>query len=128
MKMERICCDEYRLVGRARASRLAVSLCWFDKTLSSVKKQFPWANHVPAALVRFIGVSELLGGIGLIMPAVTHLLPWLTEAAAIGLALVMICAAIFHASRREFSMIGFNILLLLLAAFVVIGRLTLAPF
>src|SRR5215467_13644831 len=96
--------------------------------LPTVKKNFPWANHVPAALVRFIGVSELLGGIGLILPAVTHILPWLTVAAALGLALVMISAAIFHASRREFSMIGFNIVLLLFAAFVVVGRVTLAPF
>jgi uncharacterized membrane protein len=96
--------------------------------LPTVKKNFPWANDVPAALVRFIGVCELLGGIGLILPAVTHILPWLTMAAATGLALVMISAVIFHASRREFSMIGFNIALLLLAAFVVVGRVTLAPF
>jgi putative oxidoreductase len=96
--------------------------------LPTVKKNFSWANHVPGTLVRFIGVSELLGGLGLILPAVTHMLPWLTVAAAIGLALVMISAAIFHASRREFSMISFNIVLLLLAAFVVVGRVTLAPF
>jgi putative oxidoreductase len=96
--------------------------------LPAVKKSFPWANHVPAAWVRLIGVSELLGGIGLILPAVTHILPWLTVAAAIGLALVMICAAAFHASRREFSMIGFNIVLLGLSAFVVVGRLLWAPF
>ena len=95
--------------------------------LPTVKKNFSWANHVPGALVRFIGVSELVGGIGLILPAVTHILPWLTVAAAIGLALVMISAAIFHASRREFSMIGFTIVLLLLATFVVVGRVTLAP-
>ena len=43
--------------------------------LPTVKKNFPWANHVPAALVRFIGVCELLGGIGLIVPAVTGFLP-----------------------------------------------------
>ena len=78
--------------------------------------------------MRFIGAGELLGGIGLILPAVTNILPWLTVAAATGLALVMISAAIFHASRREFSMVGFNIVLLLLAAFVVVGRVTLAPF
>ena len=119
-------------MGRSRASCLAVSVCRFDESL------LPTANGQEAVSLsrttcppHWCASSEgveLLGGIGLILPAVTHILPWLTVAAAIGLALVMISAAIFHASRREFSIIGFNIVLLLLAAFVVIGRLTLAPF
>jgi uncharacterized membrane protein len=95
--------------------------------LATVKKNMPWANHVPAGLVRFIGIAELLGAIGLILPAVTHILPWLTIAAAGGLVLAMICAAIYHASRREFSSIGVNVVLLLLAAFILLGRAMLAP-
>lgn len=90
--------------------------------LPAVKKSFPWANHVPAGLTRFIGLSESLGALGLILPAATGILPWLTIAAAIGLALVMLCAALFHASRREFSVIGINVVLLGLSLFVVIGR------
>ncbi len=95
--------------------------------LANVKKNFDWANHVPGWLVRFIGASELLGGIGLVLPPVTHILPWLAIAAGIGLAIVMICAAVFHASRREFSSIGFNAILLILVLFIVIGRLVV-PF
>ena len=86
-----------------------------------------FANVVPAALVRFIGVAELLGAIGLIVPAITGIQSWLTVAAAGGLALVMLLAAIYHASRREYSHIGANVVLLLLAAFILVGRWVLAP-
>src|SRR5689334_5624783 len=95
--------------------------------LPTVKKNFPWANHVPAGLTRFIGISELLGALGLVLPAVTGILPWLLIAAALGLAVVMVCALIFHLSRREFSVIGMNLILLLLALFIALDRLVLAP-
>src|ERR1051326_8521742 len=70
--------------------------------LATVKKSLPWANNAPAACIRFIGIAELLGAIGLILPAITGIQPRLTVAAAIGLMLVMVCAIVFHASRREF--------------------------
>ena len=90
--------------------------------LSTVKKFFPWANHVPSHLIRFIGLSELFGAMGLILPAVTGILTWLTIAAGIGLVLVMLSAAFFHGSRREFSGIGLTVVLFGLLLFVVIGR------
>jgi putative oxidoreductase len=92
------------------------------RPLAKVQQLFPWANHVPAALVRFIGVSECLGGIGLVLPSAVGIFPWLTVAAAAGLALLMLCAALFHASRREFPSIGANAVLLLLSMVIVIGR------
>jgi hypothetical protein len=55
------------------------------------------------------------------------MLPWLTVAAAIGLVLVMLSAAIFHAARREYSHIGANVALLVLATFIVLGRWALVP-
>jgi putative oxidoreductase len=109
---------------------LAFLLAGFMKTfmpLETVKKNMAFANVVPAALVRFIGGAELLGAIGLIVPAVTGIQSWLTVAAAGGLVLVMLLAAIYHASRREYSHIGVNIALLLLAAFILVGRWVLAP-
>jgi putative oxidoreductase len=42
-----------------------------------------WVKVVPQALTRFIGIAEILGAIGLILPALTHILPWLTIAAAL---------------------------------------------
>ncbi|GHO42204.1 DoxX family protein [Ktedonospora formicarum] len=89
---------------------------------TTVYRLFPWASHVPAALVRVIGASELLAGIGLVLPSAFLILPWLTTAAAAGLVLLMLSAALFHAWRREFSSIGITIVLLVLAMFIVIGR------
>lgn len=95
--------------------------------LNTVRKNMSWANDVGVPFVRFIGVAELLGGIGLILPAITGIQSWLTIAAALGLVVVMVSASIFHASRREYQNIGMNVVLLLLAAFIVLGRWALAP-
>jgi putative oxidoreductase len=95
--------------------------------VEQLKQQVPWTQDVPAPFVRLIGGAEVLAAIGLILPAVTGIASWLTEAAAGGLVIVMLSAAIFHSSRKEWSTIGGNAVLLLLAAFVVLGRWMLAP-
>jgi uncharacterized membrane protein YphA (DoxX/SURF4 family) len=87
----------------------------------------PWVKDVPRGLTTFIGVAELLGGLGLLLPALTGILPWLTPLAAAGLALIMLLAIGFHATRREWSAIGFNAVLLLLAVFVAYGRFVIVP-
>jgi uncharacterized membrane protein YphA (DoxX/SURF4 family) len=87
-----------------------------------------WVNSIrPSQFVRVIGVLEVLGAIGLILPGVTGILPWLTPVAAIGLVLTMIGAMMLHIRRGEASLIAPNIFLLLLAAFVVIGRFVVMP-
>ena len=91
------------------------------------KAQLKWVGDVSHGLVTFIGVSELLGGIGLILPALTRILPWLTPLAAVGLAVVMVLASGFHATRREYSNIATNAVLFVLAAFVAYGRFVIAP-
>ncbi len=48
-------------------------------------RQMPYIQAIPTAFRRAIGTAEAMGGIGLIMPALTHILPWLTPHAAIGL-------------------------------------------
>ena len=84
---------------------------------------------MPTPFVRFIGVAELLAAIGLILPAVTGLASWLVAAAAAGLVIVQLSAAIFHSGRKEWQIIGGNIILLLLAAFIILGRWVLGtPF
>jgi uncharacterized membrane protein len=87
----------------------------------------PWVKDVPRGLTRFIGVAELLGGLGLLLPALTGMWPWLTPLAATGLALIMLLAAGFHATRREWSGIATNSVLLVLAAFVAYGRFFVLP-
>jgi putative oxidoreductase len=95
--------------------------------LENLKKNMAWVGDVPAGLVRFIGIVEILGALGLILPKLTKIVPQLTIAAAIGLVLVMLSAAVFHARRKEFSNIGIDIVLLLLAAFVAVGYLLWVP-
>ena len=95
--------------------------------IPALSKRLTWAKDVPAPFVRFIGVAEILGALGLILPALTGVLPWLTVAAAIGLAIVMAAAIIFHILRGETNRIAFNIVFLLLLLFVTCGRIALAP-
>ncbi|MEH7014515.1 DoxX family protein [Neobacillus niacini] len=86
------------------------------------KASMPWVKDSSKGLVMFIGVAELLGGLGLILPYALGIAPILTPIAAIGLGVIMILAAVFHAKRKENQAIGMNIILLALAIFVAIGR------
>ena len=95
--------------------------------LATMRKKMTWANNFPAAFVRFIGIAELLGAIGLIAPAVTGIQSWLTLAAALGLVMVMVSASVFHASRREYQHLGIPLVVLGLSVFVVLGRGVLVP-
>lgn len=95
--------------------------------VDKVASMLPWARDVSSQWPRFIGTCEVLGALGLILPGVTHIQPWLTTVAAGGLAMIMIDAANFHRSRREFSVIPVNLALFVLAIVVVIGRWVLLP-
>lgn len=87
-----------------------------------------WAPDVSPALVRFIGVSEILGAIGLILPGWIGFWPRLTVPAASGLSFIMFSASIFHLIRGEYFALPLTVFLCALAAFVEHGRLKLAPF
>ena len=71
-------------------------------------------------LVTFIGLSELVGAVGLIVPLATGVAPVLTTLAALGLGIIMVLASLYHWRRNE-SAVG-PIVLLLLACFIVYGR------
>ena len=75
------------------------------------KKQMIWMQAVPSGVLTFIGTAEILGGIGLVLPALTNILPVLTPLAAIGLTIIMILAAILHFRRGETSAIVVNLVL-----------------
>ena len=95
--------------------------------MEALAAQMPWTAEVGAGLTRFIGYSELLGGLGLILPALLRIRPRLTALAAAALVVVMVLAAIFHITRGEFAGVGFNAILGGLAAFVAWGRFKKAP-
>jgi uncharacterized membrane protein YphA (DoxX/SURF4 family) len=82
----------------------------------------PWVGQFPAPAVKLIGLADLLGGIGVIAPTATGILPWLAPLAAAGLATMMVLAVLTHARRREPRSVGFNLILLSLAVTVAIGR------
>src|ERR1700733_12867767 len=73
-------------------------------------------------LVTFIGIAELAGALGLILPRLTGILPILTTWAAVGLATIMVLATGFHLMRGEFSHVAVTVVLFSLAAFVIYGR------
>ena len=74
------------------------------------------------------GTAEILGGLGLILPGLTGIRPELTIAAAIGLLLVMLGAAVWHVGREEFANVGTNIFNAAVMGYIAYGRWKLAPF
>ena len=90
---------------------------------AKAKGQLPWAKNRSDGFVRFVGTSELLGALGLILPLVTGILPWLTVLAAVGLTLIQLLAIFTeHLPKKEYNVIPMNLVLLALSVFVVIGR------
>ena len=96
--------------------------------LAVVVKTIFWVAYTPAPLVRFIGTCELLGAVGLILPAALKIRPQFTTLAAAGLSLIMLLANILHIYRGEYYVLPMTLLLLAMAAFVAYGRWKLAPF
>ena len=81
-----------------------------------------WTESFSPATIKAIGVAEVLGALGLILPAVLDVAPILVPIAAVGLALVMVGAATTHLSRGEKQMVVVNVVLAALALFVAWGR------
>lgn len=88
-----------------------------------VKKTWAWVNDVPKSLVIWIGIAELLGALGLVLPWALNITPVLTPIAAIALATVTLLGMLFHVSRKEYRELGVNIFFIVLALIVAFGRL-----
>ena len=81
-----------------------------------------WAQDFSPTSIRLIGLAEILGAIGLVLPAAVHIAPILVPLAAVGLALVMAGAAVVHARRKETVNIVVNVMLIAMAVVVAWGR------
>jgi hypothetical protein len=81
-----------------------------------------WMKDTSDAGVKAVGLVEILGALGVILPWLTGIASILTPIAAIGLVAVQIGALRVHLVRNERKPLPANLLLLLLAAFVAIGR------
>ena len=86
-----------------------------------------YAGDYPELLTRFIGTMEVLGALGIIVPAATRIAPRLTPLAALGFSIIQILAIGLHSSRGEFQVLPVNLVLLALSLFVLWGRLRKAP-
>jgi len=81
-----------------------------------------WAEDFGAGPVKLIGALEVLAALGLVLPPLVGVAESLAPAAATGLVVVMIGAAVTHGRRKELQMITVNVVLLALAAVVAWGR------
>ncbi len=84
-----------------------------------------WVEDFKVMEIKMIGLVEILGAIGLILPMVMNIFPFLTPIAASGLGVTMIVAAQTHLKRKESIFI--NIIFLIMALLIVLGRLLLVP-
>jgi DoxX-like protein len=82
---------------------------------------------LPGAFLRFIGVAEVLGALGLILPGLLRIRPGLTPLAAAGLVIIMIGATAIGLAVGDVAMTLIPLAVGLLAAFVAYGRWRLAP-
>ena len=104
---------------------LAFGAAGFMKATAPKEKlaeNMDWVEDFSERTIKLIGVAEVLGAVGLVLPAALDIAPVLTPLAATGLAVLMVLAAITHARRKEYPMIGVNVVLGGLALFVAIMR------
>jgi uncharacterized membrane protein YphA (DoxX/SURF4 family) len=109
------------------AAFIAAGAMKLTQPLAMLATALPWTADVPGALVRFIGVAEILGALGLVLPAATRILPRLTPLAAAALAVDMVLATLFHLVRGEAMAVPPTLVLAALLVFVAWGRAFRAP-
>ncbi|MFF7790620.1 DoxX family protein [Streptomyces sp. NPDC007991] len=81
-----------------------------------------WVNSFPAPGIKLLGLVEVLGAIGLVLPPLVGIAPVLAPVAAVGIVLIMIGAIVAHARASENSKIFMNVALSVLAVVVAWGR------
>jgi len=107
--------------GAAGAGKIASTK---DKLYSQGMK---FVEDFSANTIKAIGAAELLASVGLVLPALTGILPVLTPVAAGGLMIVQAGAAYTHVRRKENGMVAINAVLFIMAAFVAYGRFVAVP-
>lgn len=95
--------------------------------IAELSATMPWTGDVAPGFVRFIGLIDLAGGIGILLPSLTRIQPRLTVLAALGCIVLQTLAFAFHGTRGEFAVLPMNVVLVALSAFVLWGRAKKAP-
>lgn len=95
--------------------------------IAELSAMMPWTGEFSETFVRFIGIVDLAGGLGLLLPSLTRIFPRLTVIAAACCVLLQVLAIGFHASRGEFILLPTNVVYIGLALIVLWGRGRKAP-
>ncbi|BAM91174.1 hypothetical protein S58_51950 [Bradyrhizobium oligotrophicum S58] len=95
--------------------------------IKELAQMMPWTGEYSVAFVRTIGLIDLAGGLGILLPSLTRIMPRLTVLAALGCVTLQVFAIMFHVSRGEAVVTPLNLVLLALSLFVLWGRNTKAP-
>jgi uncharacterized membrane protein YphA (DoxX/SURF4 family) len=90
-------------------------------------EMLPLPLPLPELFVRFIGMGEVLGALGLILPGLTHIRTGLTPLAALGLVVVTVSATVYQLAARQPESAVFAAVMALVLAFVAYGRWRIAP-
>lgn len=107
---------------------IAIGVIKLTTPIVKLAATMPWTGQLPEAFVRTIGIIDIAGGVGILLPALTRIQPRLTVAAALGCTVLQVLAIAFHTSRGETMVLPLNFVLITLSAFVLWGRVRKAPF
>jgi uncharacterized membrane protein len=111
------------VAGLLAALYLPIGVMKATQPKEKLRANLPWVEDFSGTQVRLIGVAEALGALGLLLPQATGIIPVLTPIAAVGLVVVQVGAIMTHVRRGEQKSLPMNVTLLVLAAFIAIGRL-----
>jgi len=82
---------------------------------------------LPRSFWVFLGVAEIAAAIGLTLPGLTRVMPFLVSWAAVGIMIVMISATGYHIVRGEYGPAATTFVLLIMATFVAYQRSRVLP-
>lgn len=110
--------------GQALVGIAFIVIAWIKLTtpIPQLAAMWPWTGEFPVAMVRGLGLIDLAGGIGIILPTLTRIRPNLVVIAAACCALLQICAMAFHISRGEAEAAPVNVVFLVLSVLIFWGR------
>lgn len=113
--------------GLLAVAFLAAGVTKLAQPKEKLAKNMAWVEDFSQSAVRLIGALEVLGAIGVVLPALTGILSWLTPLAALGLAATMVGAILTHLRLGERWAVVPPVVLLVLAAFVAYRRFFILP-
>lgn len=108
--------------GVLAAFFVAGGISKITRSREKLAPMMPWVEQFSPRVVRLIGVAEVAGALGLVLPAATGIAPVLTPIAATGIGLIMVLAMGLHTRRMEPQGVVITVVLLLALIFVAWGR------